>query len=467
MTKLKIRLGSRTLIILLVSFVSLTAAVASGETRRGSPFPSCCRLRQAEKFMSYNVPRWCFAPASARPGSGRPLLVRNAIEKEGSEFILVDPARGRGRRPSITPKSPRRSPRPRGKPMTRPIFPSRRSISRRTADDLVRWPRPALVVRPAGQGLQSRRGRRGPYPRKAARRGRRWRGERPEVLSPDGRLAAFIRDDNLWVRDVATGAEKQLTTDGVKDFGYATDNAGWTKQRPAGRPLVAGLEEDRAPSSRTSAGSARCTSSNTKVGHPVLQAWKYPLPGDEVVTMIQRVVIDVDGPRVVRLKMPPDQHRSHAHATTSSARGGELDDAVEPGRLASSAFVSTSRDHKQARLRVADAADGRGPRRVRGEGRDVLRVRQRQLQLALSCRLERGHLVLRARQLGPALSLRPADRQAEEPDHDRRGERHAVAAGRREGPDALLPGRAAGRRAAIRTSATSTASGSTAANSRC
>ncbi len=27
--------------------------------------------------------------------------------------------------------------------------------------------------------------------------------------------------------NIATGAEKPLTTDGVKDFGYATDNAGW------------------------------------------------------------------------------------------------------------------------------------------------------------------------------------------------------------------------------------------------
>src|ERR1700733_1970411 len=48
------------------------------------------------------------------------------------------------------------------------------------------------------------------------------------VFSPDKTRAAFIRDWNLWVRDVATGKETQLTTDGVKDFGYATDNAGWT-----------------------------------------------------------------------------------------------------------------------------------------------------------------------------------------------------------------------------------------------
>ena len=54
------------------------------------------------------------------------------------------------------------------------------------------------------------------------------------MLSPDGKRAVFIRDWNLWVRDVATGQETQLTTDGVKDFGYATDNAGWTLQRSPG-----------------------------------------------------------------------------------------------------------------------------------------------------------------------------------------------------------------------------------------
>ncbi len=48
-----------------------------------------------------------------------------------------------------------------------------------------------------------------------------------QVMSPDGKRAAFIRDWNLWVRDVASGEERQLTKDGVKDFGYATDNAGW------------------------------------------------------------------------------------------------------------------------------------------------------------------------------------------------------------------------------------------------
>src|SRR4051795_7613005 len=70
-----------------------------------------------------------------------------------------------------------------------------------------------------------------PAPTGFGRRG----GGGPEVVSPDGRLSAYIKDWNLWVRDVASGKETQLTTDGVKDFGYATDNAGWRK---SDRPIV-------------------------------------------------------------------------------------------------------------------------------------------------------------------------------------------------------------------------------------
>src|SRR3984893_11551089 len=36
-----------------------------------------------------------------------------------------------------------------------------------------------------------------------------------DVRSPDGKRTVFIRDWNLWVRDIATGAETPLTTDGV------------------------------------------------------------------------------------------------------------------------------------------------------------------------------------------------------------------------------------------------------------
>ncbi len=180
------------------------------------------------------------------------------------------------------------------------------------------------------------------------------------VLSPDKEQEAFIRDWNLWVRDVASGKETQLTTDGVKDYGYATDNAGWTHSDRAilvwspDSSKIATFQQDQR---RT----GEMTLVSTNIGHPKVDTWKYPLVGDKDITMIERVVIDVganDGsaPKVVRLKMPPDQHRSTQCDDVSCFGGWEDVQWAKDGK--SLAFASTSRDHKHTWLRVADVATG-------------------------------------------------------------------------------------------------------------
>jgi dipeptidyl aminopeptidase/acylaminoacyl peptidase len=177
------------------------------------------------------------------------------------------------------------------------------------------------------------------------------------VTSPDGKRAVFIRDWNLWVRDLPTGKDTPLTTDGVKDFGYATDNAGWTS---SDRPIVLWSPDSRklATFQQDQRNVGEMYLVDTKVGHPVLKAWKYPLPGDSVITMIQRVVIEVDGPRVVRLQMPPDQHRSTACDDVACEGPGEWGDVQWNADGSRLAFASTSRDHKHEWLRIADAATG-------------------------------------------------------------------------------------------------------------
>ena len=160
------------------------------------------------------------------------------------------------------------------------------------------------------------------------------------------------------MRDVATGKETALTTDGVKDFGYATDNAGWTH---SDRPIVLWSPDSKkiATFQQDQRGVGEMYLVDTRVGHPNLQAWKYPLPGDDVVTMIQRVVIDAGGetPKVVRLQMPPDQHRSTL-CDDVACRGGEWADVQWSPDATHLAFVSTSRDHRREQLRVADASTG-------------------------------------------------------------------------------------------------------------
>ena len=185
---------------------------------------------------------------------------------------------------------------------------------------------------------------------------RRGFAPRNDSPSPDGTKTVFIKDWNLWLREIATGKETQLTADGVKDYGYATDNAGW---KDSNRPIV--LWSPDSAKVATFQQDQRKTGDmylvDTRVGHPRLRAWKYPLPGDADVTMIERVVISVEDRKVVRFKMPPDQHRSSL-CDDISCRGGDLADAEWSPDSRRVAFLSNSRDHKEAKLRVADVASG-------------------------------------------------------------------------------------------------------------
>ena len=181
-------------------------------------------------------------------------------------------------------------------------------------------------------------------------------GEANEIVSPDGRRAAYIRDYNLWVRDTRTGQRAALTTDGSKDFGYATDNAGWqtTDQpvllwSPDSRKIATFRQDQRR------VGNMYLTTTN--VGRPTLKTWKYPLVGDKDIITIERVIVEVDHPKVVRLQVPPDARRGTLCDEVNCGGTGfdDVDWSVDGSQLA---FVSTSRDHKQEKFRVADAATG-------------------------------------------------------------------------------------------------------------
>ena len=156
-------------------------------------------------------------------------------------------------------------------------------------------------------------------------------GRPPENVSPDGQHAVFIRDWNLWVRDVATGQERQLTHDGVEGLRLRHRQRRLEAHRPGDRPLVARLQAVR----HLPAGPAQ-DGRHVPGGHQRrpsdAQSWKYPLPGDNDITMIQRVIVDVIDGGVVRFQMPPDQHRSTI-CDDISCGGNTLSDVrMEPRR---------------------------------------------------------------------------------------------------------------------------------------
>ena len=182
-------------------------------------------------------------------------------------------------------------------------------------------------------------------------------GDGPGHASPDGRREVFIRDWNLWMRELASGRETQLTTDGVTDYGYATDNAGWTHSdnavvlwSPDSSKIATFRQDQRKLNTMTMVG--------TNVGAPRVEQWKYPFVGDEHVAMIERVIIDIGGatPKLVRLRMPPDFHRT---TFSDDIKDGDvLGDAQWSADSRTLAFVSSDRGHRWAQLRVADAATG-------------------------------------------------------------------------------------------------------------
>lgn len=183
-------------------------------------------------------------------------------------------------------------------------------------------------------------------------------GDEPGAAAPDGSREAFIRGGNLWLRDVASGKETQLTFDAQPDYGYATSNAGWQHSddavlvwSPDGNKIATFQQDQRKTSSMTLVG--------TNVGAPKVEQWKYPFVGDKDVTMIERVIIDVSGaaPKVIRLQMPADQHRSTCADDVVCDGGWDDVQWAKDGKTL--AFISTDRGHKSATLRVADAASGK------------------------------------------------------------------------------------------------------------
>ena len=124
--------------------------------------------------------------------------------------------------------------------------------------------------------------------------------------SPDGKSEAFVRDSNLYVRDLATQAERQLTFDGLASNYYVLTTDSWS---PDSQMLAV---------SRTKPGQERYvhyveSSPEVSMGgitrEPALTELFYQKPGD-VLTDRQPVLIDVatGNARVVDRKLFPNAY---------------------------------------------------------------------------------------------------------------------------------------------------------------
>ena len=177
-----------------------------------------------------------------------------------------------------------------------------------------------------------------------------------EIVSPNKKKSIYIKNYNLWIRDLTTQKTKQLTFNGYEDYGYATNNAGWIKND---RPVLKWSNDSKIITTfrQDSRMVGEMYLTTTNVGHPNLQKWKYALPGDENIFEIERIFINVESGKISKFKMGRDFQRS---TTTDHIAGwdGTLLDANFSKDGKKLAFISSSRDHKEAHLQIADVNTG-------------------------------------------------------------------------------------------------------------
>ncbi len=328
----------------IVLAILLTASAAAAQ-QPATRVLTAADYAQAEKFLSYNTTP-LVANGSVRANwlseGGDRFWYRNVLA-QGYEFVLVDPAK-----------------KTRARLFDHEKLAAALSHAADTTYDPLHLPFTQLELSPDTKQITvEARGKRLTCDLQRATcvvvMAARMRVPPNSVKSPDSTQAAFIRDDNLWVMNLSTGQERQLTTDGVKDFGYATDNAGWVK---SDRPVLLWSPDSKriATFQQDERGVGEWYLVQTRVGHPILEQWHYPLPGDSIITTIQRVIVAVDTPQVIRLQMPPDQHRSTiCDHVLCGGRWADVEWSPDGSELV---FVSTSRDHKHEWVRVADAKTG-------------------------------------------------------------------------------------------------------------
>ncbi len=222
-------------------------------------------------------------------------------------------------------------------------------------------------------------------------------------LSPDGTRAAYVRENNIYVEDIESGAVKQLTADGSPLIINGTsdyvneeelslrDTFEWS---PDGRK-IAYLQFD-------DTGVPEFALINyTDTLYPVITKYAFPKPG-QTNAAVRAGVVSADGGPTVWIKTPGDPreylYRPHGLDRESS---GNHPPAFEP-------------PPEYERRSPGRSRDGRRPPDVPGQGR---RLAQRQSELHLARKRQPAAFHQRAGRM--AACLRRVQDRRRPPHHDR------------------------------------------------
>jgi len=182
-----------------------------------------------------------------------------------------------------------------------------------------------------------------------------------EVKSPDGRWIAFEHEENLWVREAATGDSIQLSDDGAEHHGYAVNPEGCcyvvtgrradTKQRPV---LKWSPDSKKIATLRLDERDVDLFHLlETAPGRAKLHSYKYALPGDSIIPMFDIYIFDVEARSQIRVDVDPQPMDFGAMAQDSIwtvARWGTASDQLY--------FTHAGRERNAVTLMVAEASSG-------------------------------------------------------------------------------------------------------------
>ncbi|MCR8843861.1 S9 family peptidase [Paenibacillus sp. SC116] len=138
-----------------------------------------------------------------------------------------------------------------------------------------------------------------------------------ELLSPDGQWAAYIDTYNLYVRHLETEEVRQLTYDGERYYGYATEGSAMneTTQQIFGAPVrpsvVWSPDSKKLITHRLDERNinelhiVQHVPLDSKEVRPSLYTSRYAMVGDEHVPMMEVYIADIDNQESIRVEADP------------------------------------------------------------------------------------------------------------------------------------------------------------------
>ena len=178
-------------------------------------------------------------------------------------------------------------------------------------------------------------------------------------VSPDKKQALFVRDYNLWLRNLSSGEERALTQDGNKDYAYAAVSSAWgMKFDPT--PLPQALWSPDSQWAFTLQRDTREVKTLPTVHHipkdgslrPQLEEVKVAYPGDEHVETYRMLAIHVSTGRLQEANYRQIPAVCNGHGFFKEGMGWWAKDSCH------AYFVDMERDHQTVRLVEFTVATG-------------------------------------------------------------------------------------------------------------